>query len=164
MEEKIVNKKMREVIDFFNIENEELQEVLGENVIDEDYDFSKLSVPKVILLSKKYSISIKVLEEIFVNSSNNIDELKSMLNLFKPTGILRRVDELGRVVIAKEYRDFLSILEKDIVEVSLNEKEEIVIRSQKRCNCCGRKQDLIKNNETYICKSCIKKYNKQLNE
>lgn len=162
MKEKIVNQKMKEIIDFFSIKDKELQEVLGENAIDENYDFSQLSITQGIALAKKYCISLDVLEEVFINKENEVNDVKRMLKLFKPRGIIRKIDELGRIVLPIEYRTLLALVERDLVEIFLNEKGEIVIRPQKKCSCCGRNQDLIENNETYICKSCIEQYEEEL--
>ena len=44
----------------------------------------------------------------------------------KSTGIVRRIDDLGRVVIPKEIRRKLKIQEGDALEIYLDEKEKIV--------------------------------------
>ena len=46
----------------------------------------------------------------------------------KTTGIIRRIDELGRLVIPKEMRKRFHLLEGDSVEFLINEEQEIVIR------------------------------------
>lgn len=46
----------------------------------------------------------------------------------KATGIVRRVDELGRLVIPKEMRKKYHLNEGDSVEFFINEKDEIVLR------------------------------------
>ena len=38
----------------------------------------------------------------------------------KSTGIVRRVDELGRIVIPKEIRDEFNIYEKDPIKISVS--------------------------------------------
>ena len=43
------------------------------------------------------------------------------------TGIIRRVDELGRIVIPKEMRRELNIDQKDPIEISI-EGQSIVLR------------------------------------
>lgn len=44
------------------------------------------------------------------------------------TGIIRRIDELGRLVIPKEMRKRFHLVEGDSVEFIVNDKQEIVIR------------------------------------
>lgn len=46
----------------------------------------------------------------------------------KATGIFRRIDELGRIVIPKEIRRNLHIREGDNIEIYINENEEIILR------------------------------------
>ena len=46
----------------------------------------------------------------------------------KATGIVRRIDDLGRIVIPKEIRRYLSIKEGDPLEVQYNRNGEIIIR------------------------------------
>ena len=46
----------------------------------------------------------------------------------KTTGIIRRIDELGRLVIPKEMRKRFHLLEGDSVEFIVNDQQEIVIR------------------------------------
>ena len=46
----------------------------------------------------------------------------------KATGIVRRVDDLGRVVIPKEIRRQLKIRESDPLEIFLSEDGEIIIK------------------------------------
>ena len=45
----------------------------------------------------------------------------------KATGIIRRIDDLGRVVIPKEIRKNLRIKEGDNLEIFV-EKEEIILK------------------------------------
>lgn len=46
----------------------------------------------------------------------------------KATGIFRRIDELGRIVIPKEIRKNLKIREGDNIEIYINDKEEMILR------------------------------------
>lgn len=51
----------------------------------------------------------------------------------KPTGIVRRIDDLGRVVIPKEIRRTFGLKEGDALEIITNyNNEEIVIRPYKK--------------------------------
>ena len=47
-----------------------------------------------------------------------------------PTGIVRRVDDLGRIVIPRGIRRILSIKESDPMEIFIN-GEDIIIRKYK---------------------------------
>ena len=46
----------------------------------------------------------------------------------KATGVVRRIDELGRIVIPKEIRKNLRINEGENIEIYINEKENIVLK------------------------------------
>ena len=46
----------------------------------------------------------------------------------KATGIVRRIDDLGRIVVPKEIRRILKIEEDDPVEIYTNENGDIVIK------------------------------------
>lgn len=54
----------------------------------------------------------------------------------KSTGIVRKVDELGRVVIPKELRRTLGIEEKDPVEIFV-EEDKIVLQKYKANMTCA---------------------------
>lgn len=47
-------------------------------------------------------------------------------------GIIRRIDDLGRIVIPKEIRKYLYIQEGDPMEVQYNHNGEIIIRKYKK--------------------------------
>jgi len=59
----------------------------------------------------------------------------------KHTGIVRRVDELGRVVIPKEYRKMYNINIGDTVEITADSDGNITITKcvlvTKRCIACN---------------------------
>ncbi|CDQ37931.1 MULTISPECIES: AbrB/MazE/SpoVT family DNA-binding domain-containing protein [Virgibacillus] len=53
----------------------------------------------------------------------------------KSTGIVRKVDELGRVVIPKELRSSLDIEVKDPMEIFV-ENDKIILRKHQSANAC----------------------------
>lgn len=81
------------------------------------------------------------------------------------SGIIRKVDVLGRVVIPKEIRDFLEIKEQTPLEV-FKAGENIILRKYNpECVFCNQ----IKENSLYyrnqkICPDCIKKLKKITSE
>ena len=78
------------------------------------------------------------------------------------TGIIRRVDELGRIVIPKEMRRELNIDQKDPIEIS-TEGQSIVLRKyQNKCVFCGALKPTIRYNGKLICTHCLKEINKSL--
>ncbi|MBQ7895252.1 MAG: AbrB/MazE/SpoVT family DNA-binding domain-containing protein [Oscillospiraceae bacterium] len=73
----------------------------------------------------------------------------------KTSGIVRKVDELGRIVLPVEMRRLLNISEKDAMEISL-ENEAIVIRKHhSECIFCGSVRDVISFKGRNVCALCI---------
>lgn len=54
----------------------------------------------------------------------------------KSTGIVRKIDNLGRVVVPMELRRVLGIAEKDPVEIFV-EGEQIILRKYQANNACA---------------------------
>ena len=73
----------------------------------------------------------------------------------KSTGIVRKVDELGRVVIPKEIRNKLDIQEKDPLELYVQEDCIILKKYESNCIFCGNTKNLIEYKEKLICKNCL---------
>ncbi len=75
----------------------------------------------------------------------------------KSTGIVRKVDELGRVVIPIELRRNLNIEIKDPLEIFVDDDKIILKKYSPACIFCGQAEnvELFKNKK--ICKNCISK-------
>ncbi|MDP4145311.1 MAG: AbrB/MazE/SpoVT family DNA-binding domain-containing protein [Bacillota bacterium] len=75
----------------------------------------------------------------------------------KSTSIVRKVDNLGRIVIPKEVRQQLYIDEGDFVEVFVNEREKSIIvkRYSTGCIFCGSIENLSNFKKQLICKHCL---------
>ncbi len=72
----------------------------------------------------------------------------------KSTGIVRRLDSLGRIVPPMELRRALGIEDRDELEFSL-EGDAIVMRKYKpSCAFCGQTEELTEFKGHYICESC----------
>lgn len=72
----------------------------------------------------------------------------------KSSGIVRKMDELGRVVIPKETRKILSIKEGDSLEIFQDEKEIILKKYSPGCTFCGNMDFLTKFKGVNICEDC----------
>lgn len=81
----------------------------------------------------------------------------------KSTGIIRKVDELGRVVIPKEIRDSLEILEKDPVEIYIDGCKVVIQKYNPTCCFCGNSNKLTTYKERLVCENCIKKITNAFN-
>ena len=75
----------------------------------------------------------------------------------KSTGVIRRVDELGRVVIPIELRTQFGISEKDPMEIYVEGSSIILKKYEPNCIFCSNTQNLLSYNEKLICKECAKK-------
>ena len=75
----------------------------------------------------------------------------------KSTGIVRKVDELGRVVIPIEIRNQFNIEEKDPIEIYVDGSSIILKKYEKTCLFCGSNKNLISYNGKLIYQKCIDK-------
>ncbi|HBR07736.1 MAG TPA: AbrB family transcriptional regulator [Clostridiales bacterium] len=73
----------------------------------------------------------------------------------KSIGIVRKVDELGRIVLPIELRRTLDIAEKDPLEIYM-EGDSIVLRKyQPACVFCDSARDIISFHGRNVCSECI---------
>ena len=75
----------------------------------------------------------------------------------KSTGIVRKVDELGRIVLPMELRKMLDLNVKDPVEIFVDDERIILQKYYPACIFCGSTEGTINFNGRLICKSCIDK-------
>ena len=78
----------------------------------------------------------------------------------KSTGIVRKVDELGRVVLPIELRRNLNIEEKDALEIYVDENTVILKKYEPDCIFCGNAKDIVNFKGKNICASCLKEMKK----
>lgn len=77
----------------------------------------------------------------------------------KATGIIRRVDELGRVVIPIEIRNQFNIVEKGPIEIYVDDSSIILKKYEPNCVFCGNTNDLIEYKGKLVCEKCSKELN-----
>lgn len=70
---------------------------------------------------------------------------------------IRKIDELGRIVIPIELRKILDIQEKDSLEISLVENGIFVKKEKPACIFCNSEIELHFFYGKNICNNCIKK-------
>ncbi len=73
----------------------------------------------------------------------------------KSTGIVRKVDELGRVVIPIELRRTLGIHEKDALEIFVDSEKIVFKKYEPACIFCGSADEIIDYKNKRICKQCL---------
>lgn len=66
----------------------------------------------------------------------------------KSTGIVRKVDELGRIVVPIELRRMLDVKEKDPLEIFVNE-DQIILQKYSSKLACVITGEISGNNKTY---------------
>jgi transcriptional pleiotropic regulator of transition state genes len=74
----------------------------------------------------------------------------------KSTGIVRHIDELGRIVVPKELRKKLGIAACDPVEISSEGDKIILTKYSPVCHFCGSTENISEFKEKNICEQCIK--------
>lgn len=74
----------------------------------------------------------------------------------KSTGVVRRVDELGRIVIPIELRRNLDIAEKDALEIYVEGEQIILKKYQPVCIFCGQAKEVRNYKGKNICPICLK--------
>ncbi|MGM0413900.1 MAG: AbrB/MazE/SpoVT family DNA-binding domain-containing protein [Bacillota bacterium] len=80
----------------------------------------------------------------------------------KSTGIVRKVDDLGRMVIPIELRKTMNIDKKDPMEIFVEEDRIILKKYEPACIFCGSAKNTSDFEGKIICQSCIDKMQKQL--
>jgi len=79
----------------------------------------------------------------------------------KSTGITRKVDELGRIVLPIELRRTLDIEVKDALEIYVSDDSIILKKYQPACIFCNNANDVVSYMGKSICRSCLAEINKQ---
>ena len=72
----------------------------------------------------------------------------------KATGIVRKVDELGRIVLPAELRRTLSIAEKDPLEIYVDGDSIVLKKYQPACLFCGEAKNVTPYMGRNICANC----------
>jgi len=78
----------------------------------------------------------------------------------KSTGIVRKVDELGRVVIPIELRRNLDIDVKDALEIFVDGEQIVLKKYAPACIFCGQAKDVTSFKGKNICPECFEELKK----
>ncbi len=73
----------------------------------------------------------------------------------KSTGIVRKVDELGRIVLPIELRRTLDIAERDALEIFVSEDTIMLKKYQPACVFCDSSKGIVTYKGKNICTACI---------
>ena len=72
----------------------------------------------------------------------------------KDTGIVRKVDELGRIVLPIELRRTMGIAIKDPLEIYVDNGKIVLCKYEPKCIFCDSDVDVIDYKDKSVCKKC----------
>ncbi|NLP18074.1 MAG: AbrB/MazE/SpoVT family DNA-binding domain-containing protein [Firmicutes bacterium] len=81
--------------------------------------------------------------------------------MLKSTGIVRKVDELGRVVIPIELRRNLSIAKKDALEIYVDADKIVLKKYEPACVFCGNADGVVTFRGKNVCQRCLEDMREQ---
>ncbi len=82
--------------------------------------------------------------------------------MMKSTGVVRKVDELGRIVIPIELRRTMGIEEKDALEIYVDNEKIILKKYEPACIFCGNAEEVTNYKGKNLCRSCLLELGKQV--
>ena len=77
----------------------------------------------------------------------------------KATGMVRNLDQLGRLVIPKETRRVFNLNGGDPVEIFTDGDKIIIKKYNPGCQCCGNMENIKEYKGIKICKKCLNELN-----
>ncbi len=79
----------------------------------------------------------------------------------KSTGVVRKIDELGRIVLPVSIRQNMDINEKDALEIFIDGERIILQKYQPSCIFCNNADNVVYYNNKRICSECLAKLKEQ---
>lgn len=73
----------------------------------------------------------------------------------KATGIVRKMDDLGRIVLPIELRRQFGIAEKDSLEIYTDGDSIVLKKYNPGCTFCGSVVDLVNDGGKVVCRDCL---------
>ena len=80
---------------------------------------------------------------------------KEISDMLKSTGIVRKVDELGRIVLPIELRRTLEISVKDALEIYVEGNTVVLKKYEPACIFCGNAKNVTTYKDKIVCEDCI---------
>ena len=78
----------------------------------------------------------------------------------KATGVIRKLDQLGRIVFPIELRRNLNMNEGDSIEIFVEGDNIILKKYTPGCHCCGEVSNLTNILGLDICPKCLEEFEK----
>lgn len=72
----------------------------------------------------------------------------------KSTGVVRKIDELGRIVLPSEIRRVFGIREGDELDISVDGERVILQKRQDICLFCGAENPAVVYRDRRVCENC----------
>lgn len=80
----------------------------------------------------------------------------------KSTGVIRKLDDLGRIVIPIELRRTMDIGLRDTLEIFVEDDKIILKKYHPACIFCNDARDVVSYKDKLICKRCLEELKKDL--
>ena len=75
----------------------------------------------------------------------------------KETVFVKRIDELGRIVVPKEMRTKMNIACGDALEIYVEDDKIVLAKFTPNCTFCGSKDIATEFSGSKICRECLEK-------
>jgi AbrB family transcriptional regulator, transcriptional pleiotropic regulator of transition state genes len=115
-----------------------------------NFDFSLILK---IQLCSKFSLSVDAIPSTLIYKSSRE---RLCINMNHSTGIVRKADQLGRIVFPKEMRTSLGISTNDSLEIFIDGNTAIFKKYSPGCNFCGSLAIQTTYLNKPICKECVR--------
>ncbi len=79
----------------------------------------------------------------------------------KSTGMVRKIDELGRIVLPSELRRVFGFREGDELDISVEEDRVILQKRQDLCVFCRAADNLVEYKDRKVCERCAGELGRQ---
>ena len=73
----------------------------------------------------------------------------------KATGVIRKIDGLGRVVIPMEIRNKLDISQNDSLEIHVEGTTIVLKKNEPDCTFCGSSKNVSEFKGKNVCEKCL---------
>jgi transcriptional pleiotropic regulator of transition state genes len=87
--------------------------------------------------------------------------LNKGMHIMKSTGIVRKIDELGRIVLPIELRRTYDLAVKDAVEIYTDDDKIVLKKFQRACIFCGEAENVVEFKGRTVCEKCAAELGKK---
>jgi transcriptional pleiotropic regulator of transition state genes len=85
----------------------------------------------------------------------------SVKTSMKATGIVRKIDDLGRIVLPIELRRTLGISDRDSLEIYVDQNSIVLRKYEPACVFCASSANVMAYKDKNICADCLEELVKQ---